>query len=291
MLQHHRPNGPSTTRCQSRHVPPWRGWGFVPAIAACTWLSACGSEFDSQMTLTGYRVVGVESTPPEVSPDDEVTLRVHESYDGDSPIEYKWTLCLYSVGAIDEYDCASSDLEYPLGNTAELNVDLGPDGLDLRRVLSELPAFPTEDGVPRSLNDGYPVWLALRSGPDCRDCRHIDTVKRLTLSERADDRRNHNPVIDRFDVSGSREPGATITLSVEVDEPEQYVDSTGYRRREEYLYTWYTTDGKAKPTRSFGEARSSQLRLPDDANAVEVLVTVRDERGGFAVARRNIVVE
>jgi hypothetical protein len=262
-------------------------WGLVLG----TLTAGCGSDFESQMTLSGYRVVGIEGAPPEVSLDESVELRVHESYDGDEAVEYEWTLCLYSVGAIDDYECASPDLEYALGTTAEIAVDLGPAGLDLRAVLADLPAFPTEDGVPRSLKDGYPVWIHLRSGPACRGCRTIDSVKRLTLSDRSASDRNHNPVIERFVASESAKRGSTLRLSVEVDAAESYVDSTGLSRREEYLYTWYTTEGKAKPTRTFGSDRASELQLPSERSTIEVLVAVRDERGGLAVARRTVNVE
>lgn len=261
---------------------------WLLGLSALTW--GCGSDFDSQMTLSGYRVVGIESETPEVSPDEEVTLRVHEFYDADASVEYEWSMCLYSVGAIDDYACASEELELFLGNTAELTVDLGPEGLDLPRVLAGLPDFPTEGGVPRRLKDGYPVWLQLRSGPNCRDCRSIRTVKRLTLSTRPAAERNHNPIIERFVVAETAKRGSTLTLSVDVDSPESYVDTSGLARREEYLYTWYTTEGKAKPTRTFGADRASKLQLPSEATTVEVVVTVRDERGGLAVARRTIVV-
>lgn len=266
-------------------------WTLLYGVTFAAVTPACGSDFDSQMTLSGYRVVGVEATPPEVSPDDTLVLRVHEFNDGDEAAEHKWTLCLYSIGAIGDYECASPELEYAVGDDAEVTLDLGPDGLDLRRVLTELPTYPTEDGIPRSLDDGFSVWVKLRSGPDCRDCRSIDTVKRLTLSDRPEQTRNHNPVIDEFAVATTARRGATVTLSVDVDEPEPYVDSTGRATREEYLYTWYTSNGKAKPTRSFGDGKQTELELPPDSTTVEVVVTVRDERGGLAVARRTIDVE
>jgi hypothetical protein len=259
------------------------------AVGMAAW--GCGSDFDSQMTLAGYRVVGIEAAPPEVSPDDQVQLRVHDFSDGDDAVEYEWTLCLHSVGVNDDYTCSSPELEYPLGNTPELSVDFGPDGLDLRRVLADMPAFPSHDGLPRNLEDGFPVWIELRSGPNCRECRSIDTVKRLTLSTRPTASRNRNPVIERFSVADTAKRGSTITLSVDVDSPQDYTDSTGLERREEYLYTWYTSQGKAKPTRTFGNDRTSQLQLSSESTTIEVLVAVRDERGGLAVARQTISVE
>ncbi len=283
-----------------QHAPGRFHSGSQTRRAVCTLLygvtfgavtPACGSDFDSQMTLSGYRVVGIEGVPPEVSPDDTLELRVHEFNDSNEAAEHDWTLCLYSVGAIGDYECASPELEYAVGDNAEVTLDLGPDGLDLRRVLTELPTYPTEDGIPRKLEDGFSLWVKLRSGPDCRDCRSINTVKRLTLSDRPEAERNHNPVIDAFVVENTAKRGAKIPLRVEVDEPERYVDSTGQSTREEYLYTWYTSHGKAKPTRSFGDDTQTALELPSEPTTLEVVVTVRDERGGLAVARQTIDVE
>ncbi len=254
-------------------------------------LGACSSDFASQMSLAGYRVIGIEASPPEVGPDDSIQLSVDEFYDATAALTYAWSVCLYSVGATEGYDCFDGSLERDLGNEAAPVLDLGLAGLNLRQVLAGLPAFPNEDGTPRTLERGFDIWVKLRSGPACAGCIKIDTVKRLTVRESATQVPNTNPVIAAFDVVGATAPGRTITLRVSTDAPETFTDpASGEEKHEEYLYSWYSSRGEADPTRSFGSTTETKLKLPGDAGLVEVVVAVRDGRGGLTIARQTVEV-
>ncbi len=245
---------------------------------------ACDSEFASQMQLAGYRVIGVEASPPEVSPDDALQLRAHDFYDGGDPLRYDWSLCLHSLGANSGYECSDEALELNLGRESEQLVDLSAAGIDLRERLSDTE-LTNPDGTVRNLESGFDIWFTLDSGPECAGCESIRTVKRVFVREEGAGA-NQNPVIERLSVEGEATPGGNVTLRVETDRPELYVDAVrDEERREEYLYSWYTSAGKTDPSRSFGQARQTELRLPDRSTTVEVVVAVRDERGGLAVER------
>lgn len=254
-------------------------------------LTGCGPELGSQMLLSGYRVLGIEASPPEVRSDGSVTLSAVDYYDGEQPVNYRWSLCLHSYGTTADYECVDGDLEFALSDERELSVDFGPNGLDLASYLPTLLEYPDAEGEQRSLERGLDVWLRLQSGPDCRSCE-IDTVKRLTIRD-SPQRPNANPVIREFSVgSGRLRRGATVTLEVTTDEPETFTTpGTDAEAAEQYLYSWYTNAGETKPTRSFGEERRTDLVLPDEPGPVFVSVTVRDGRGGFTSAEMTLDVE
>lgn len=265
-------------------------------------LGACTSDFDSQMVLSGYRVIGIEASPPEVGPEDSLKLRVHEFLPIDEAgaagsaregaVAHAWSACLYSVGANEAYRCADPELEQPLGSQAEITLDLGPQGLNLRQRLESYPSLVNEDGSPRTFTKGFDIWIKLRSGPDCAGCESIDTVKRLTIRETTELPHNANPVVEAFEVVGAPVPGGTLTLRLEAGAPEVYRDpNSNEQKQEEYLYSWYTSKGKTDPTRTFGASQETKLTLPKESGPVELIATVRDGRGGLAVARQTIFVQ
>jgi len=258
------------------------------ALALAGALAGCTSNFDSQMMLSGYRVLGIEAAPPEVGPDGVVELRVHDFHDGPEPLAYQWQVCFFSVGPGEAYACSDARLERDLAGGAITTLDLSPAGLDLRHTLEAFPGLAYEDGKPRTLARGFDVWVKLRSGPDCAGCEAIDTVKRLTVREGAATP-NANPIIGPLEVIGVPARGQSVTLRVDSDAPEPYVDPASQEpRREEYLYSWYTSGGKTDPIRTFDATRETVLTLPDGPGPLEVIVTVRDGRGGLAVSRRFI---
>ena len=254
-------------------------------------LASCGDDFESRTKLTGYRTLGVEATPPEVKPDGRVELLAHDFDDGEDEIEYSWSLCLYSLGSSDNYDCADKDFEFDIGDTQQVTLDLGPDGLDLPSQLELFGSLPNLDGTTRDLERGYDFWIRLRSGPtDCHSCE-IDTIKRLRIRD-SDQVPNQNPVIEEFSVRGTPRRGETVTLRLNTNAPERYRDpDTGAAETEELLYTWYSSGGETDPPLSYGNDRETELKLPDHGDSVEVAVAVRDGRGGLAVERRVIELE
>ncbi len=260
-----------------------------------TALSGCSDEFTSQMLLSGYRVIGIEASAPEVGPDDALELQVHDYYEGERELNYRWSLCLYGLGVNEAYECYDDEAVVELGGAtdqASLSLDFSPDGLGLRQRLDELPFSANADGTPRTLERGFDIWVHLRSGPTCADCEVIDTVKRIYIRESDAQPPNRNPEIAALEVDGAIERGNTLVLRVETDAPESYVDPVSERAlREQYLYSWYTTRAEAEPTRSFDTENTTELRLPDAPGEVQVVVAVRDGRGGLAVTERRLVVE
>jgi hypothetical protein len=243
------------------------------------------------MTLSGYRVLGVVSDPPEVTPDDTLELQVHEFYDGDAPLEHEWRLCLASRGAASDYACLDEGAEFSVGAGPRLQLDLGPSGLALRQRLAALPEVSGEDRTARSVEQGFDVWLKLTSGPGEGDVEPIETVKRLFVRASPTRVPNTNPVIEALRVRGRLDVAGAVTLHVETNAAETYIDSaTGEELLEDFLFTWYSTSGVPDPPRSFGEGRSSRIELPDEPGQIEVAVAARDGRGGLAVLRTTLEV-
>lgn len=200
--------------------------------------SACDEEFASRTRLQGYRVVGVEASPPEATPEDTVLLTAHDYYDGTDSLRYEWSACLYGTVELGRFRCADSTLEFSLGNEPSVMLDMSPDGLD--------------------------VWVQLASGPDCAGCERIMTRKRVRLRE-GNASSNHNPVIESFEVRGAVKPGQTVSLHVATDAPETFIaPDTGEPISEELLYTWYTSGGETDPPMTFGDNRHTELRLPEE---------------------------
>jgi hypothetical protein len=269
-----------------------QSWVSRSAIAAALLLGACGPDFDPRTKLSGYRVIGVQASPPEVTPDGTVELSAfdyNEGTEGTDEVTYRWSVCLFSIGAAVGFDCIDPAAEIDLGTAPTARLDLGPGGLNLRAALDELGTVPNPDGSPRTLEDGFDVLVRLTSGPDCEGCDRIETVKRVTVRE-SDALANANPTISSFEVEGPTQFGAKVKLRVQTNDPEPYVElATGEAQTEEYLYTWYTTRGETDPGLTFGEDQETDLGLIE-TGPVRVFVAVRDGRGGLAVASQQIEV-
>ncbi|MFN3198383.1 MAG: hypothetical protein ACE366_08210 [Bradymonadia bacterium] len=64
---------------------------------------------------------------------------------------------------------------------------------------------------------------------------------------------------------------------------------------ERITYTWYTTGGETDPpvtvwNDTTGNGNSSVITLPDEPGEIEVLIAVRDDRGGLDIERHTITV-
>ena len=262
----------------------------IPHLKLCAGLTllataACGDDFTSRSSLDGYRVLGIVANSPEVAPDGKVNISVHDFYDGSRDLEYQWSVCAYSLGEASGFTCADPRLEVELATEPQFELDLSEDGIDLPSMLAELrrlsPSMATDDH--------FPLWLRLTSGPDCRDCQQ-ETIKRLDVS--TSKRPNQNPEIEELVIEGSLRQGTSITLRADVSAPERYEKPpTGETVSEEYLYSWYTSEGETDPPLTFGNTRQTRLQLPARAGEIEVVVAVRDGRGGLAIERRLLDIE
>lgn len=255
-------------------------------------LSGCEADFDPRTKLTGYRVIGIQAQPPEVDPDGELDLTVYEFNDLDTEITYEWKLCVFSFGPATDYECKSSEFEVDIGDASTVDLDLGTDGIDLRGLVERAAPIIGPDGTEQTLQTGIDVLVSLNSGPSGESTDRIRTIKRIHVKERGRQAANANPTIEDFIVEGKPNTDSTVELRVETSKPESYLDPlTGDKRTEEFLYTWYTSAGETDPGITFGKEAKTQLKLPSKSQDIEVIVAVRDGRGGLAVDRTTFRVE
>src|SRR6185503_12656568 len=104
-------------------------FALLPLVSGCT------DDFTPRTLLSGYRVLGIVASPPEVEADGTVSLTAEDFYDGDDTVTYAWRFCSYSSGAQVGYACADQALEVPVGSEPSVSLALGPDGLDLLESL------------------------------------------------------------------------------------------------------------------------------------------------------------
>ncbi|MDH5671490.1 MAG: hypothetical protein OEZ06_05025 [Myxococcales bacterium] len=266
---------------------------LAAALAMLTW--ACEDPgFESRVTLSGYRVIGIEADPPEAAPDDIVTLRVHDYQDNGEAVDYRFSLCLVDPGPDARYRCPDAALQLEVGDGPEVTLDLGPGALDLQTRLREAgDAASNTDGSAPSVEAGFDMLLSLDSGQDCDGCRRVQSVKRLRIRDADLSERNHNPVVLTFEAPAETAPGVDLPLSVEVEPPEAFQDEQGETHTEQYLFTWYSSLGEAAPALTYADEQRTELPIPDDAepgSPITVAVAVRDGRGGLTVARRQVMI-
>lgn len=266
-------------------------WGLL----ALTLLSACGDDFDPRTLLNTYRVIGVEAERPEVGPDDVVRVLVHDFNPDEGPVERRWTLCLYSLGSVTDYTCIDDQLEFELEGDAEVMVDLSENGIGLRSLYETYGPFYDTSGDELTLEEGFDVYLFLKSGPVGGPSTR--TIKRLRVSEN-EDPNNTNPGIARFSADDQTEApievaaGSRIDLAVELtpDAVQTYVNAEEDTVDEEMLFTWYTTAGETDPGLTIDDDRDTRLKVPDEAGPLTVFVAARDNRGGLSVSRLDLVI-
>lgn len=247
------------------------------ATMAVGW--GCGEDFQSRSVIDEYRLIGIGADRPEAAPDDAVTLHAWDLEPNGDAVEYAWSVCLWSFGAVTGYACVDPAFEVPIaadGPTAR--VDFGPDGLDFRTFYATHGPISDASGAPLSLADGVEVYVRLRSGPDAA----VHSVKRIRLRDAAP--LNTNPTI--VALTTARVDAQTVDLTVEVtgDSAEPFVDPLlGEARAEDLLMTWYTTAGELDPPVTLAPDVSTRLTLPPGVDTARIFVAVRDGRGGLAV--------
>jgi hypothetical protein len=246
--------------------------GFVVAA----W--GCEDPLVARALVEDYRVLGIVAEPPEVAVDGVVQVAAAEALPAGAT--HAWQLCLASFGAGSEYACLEEAIELEAAGPT-LTLDLAALG-----VAERLEALATARGstLDALLAEGHTLWLELNSGPPQKRVR---TVKRIEVR---DTPAQGNPVIEAFSVPATAQVGEKLELSVVASGEESYTDVTGATVDEELLFAWYTTAGHLDPHRTAGSDRSVALRLPAEPGPVWVYVTVRDGRGGFAVAEAVIEV-
>ncbi len=260
-------------------------------------LAGCGADDTApEWRLDGYRVLAVVADKPEASPDDVVTVRVVDHDTEGRVAEYRWRLCLYSVGTLARFECADPALEQTLDAAGpEVAVDFGPGGLDLRARYDAIGPIIGLDGEPITFERGLDVVFKVEAGPP--GGRTVRVAKRVRL--RDGDGLNRNPTALPLLVAG--EPGPTtaaasdeIELEVPLgdDTPERYVDpASGDERDERLVIQFYATAGTLGDRAFLDDPEPTvSWRAPAEPGPVQLYAVVRDSRGGLAVSTATVEV-
>jgi len=291
-------------------------WHTVFGLIGATALGACGDGFDPRSLLSNYRVVGVTVSANEVSPTDTLTIKAWDfdprdvgMVDGARPPTYAWSLCPVPLGSAAQFACLSLDgasLEMPLeGDTAEVTVDLGPDGVDLvGTLLPKVSAALAQlaggaPGAPAATPPStLPLQFRLRAGdPSIGVVEVVRTVSlRLAPSENSPPNNSPRlaalmadarPFCEASVEAGAPEcfagapVGTSLNLRVELESgPREVctVDDVAQARCpdavppiEALTYSWFTSAGELEFDFTNDETPENTLKLPArlDDGAVE----------------------
>lgn len=222
------------------------------------------------------------------------------------------------------------ELEFPLpGDTAEITFDFQMVAPAILAAFTGYvvdtcgPEDPQETILYRTGVEifGAGAFLKLTSGPEGEQSQ---TAHQLIISD-VEHAANANPEITRFTLDGEEgdieaEVGAEVKLAVELADGarETYVNFEAVQVQNEckpdcavksedgcanaddtterITYTWFTTGGETDPPVSVwndvtGNGNESVITLPGEPGTVEVLISVRDDRGGLDIESRTITVK
>lgn len=261
----------------------WPSW----LMASCAILAACeDTGLPPAWRLSGYRVMAVEAQPPEVSPDGYVTLTAYDLDTEARDITYTWSVCLYSLGAHADFRCVDPALSQPLPDSGPVaRLDLGPEGLGLRRLYERYRPIVGIDGEEITFEEGFDVYVHLvASAPGGRA---VSVYKRVRVRDGVG--LNRNPFIfgvvtDEGLPLETLRPGEAASIRVEVDETSRDQDPEG--RDEAFTDQWFTVSGRL--SEGVGVMKYT---APSMSGEDTIYVVVRDGRGGTAVYGAQVVIE
>jgi len=273
-------------------------------------------ELSESWQLDRLRILAVAADPAEPQPGEDVDFSALVwSPDGVEPTTI-WFACL--PDAADEFGC---EIDPALLSEFE---NLDPDTLtpDQLAALYEQAQAAGLIGVTPYLD---PTWTAPEDALDGLDdlaaqegVSALVTIQALPAdAESADDVElaykrvpisladtpNHNPAFDGWSVAGvdladggtaSVAAGETVSITAGLsdDSIEDYVytddDGTTETRTEEPYYTWYATDGEFDYTTSLWPTTTVRYTAPEGGDGAQIVVTIRDRRGGMAWATLTV---
>ncbi len=247
----------------------------------------CSEELPSELIIEGYRPLVVVADPPEVDPDGQSTLRVHDFDTETRPVRYRWEICLLSLGASTNFECEDEDLVQTLqGEGAEVTVDFGSAGLNIRAFYEAYGPIPSSSGELLTLEDGFDVFVHVVAEP-AGDRAH-SIYKRVHIRE--GDSLNRNPVVEgiSMDDAAARPlmAGETVELRVEIDPESEETDPEG--EPEALEYQWRSVEGASLELAS--DPQSVEF-VAAEAGTYAVFVVVRDGRGGATTEQLSIDVK
>jgi hypothetical protein len=289
-------------------------------IVAAFIVAGCSNDFDpaSYLQPGSLRVVGVIAEPAEAEPGATTTLTV-VTPDLPATPSYEWTVCtqppLPGSSSVDPL-CLEADM----GTFLEPVAGSGPSAM----VTMPADASAKTLGVPDATGGLY-VPVRIRA---TMNGERLDTVYGLRLSLPGLEPTNHNPTIasvslveEPLDASPmsvvelSADPNAptpvavgsepTLRLTLTPESFEVYPqlggtppNTTITMTTEEPRFFWYADAGLFSEDTTGAAQPDTRLQL-DDAkhhppragDRINVIVVVRDERGGTASAHRYLIVQ
>lgn len=284
-------------------------------ILAAVLVGCVEDNFEKRSELFRYRVIGIQADQPEARPEATVTFNVIEHIPaGTGPVERRWSVCLLSAGAVAQYECSDPRLRFRFVTTEPtLTLDFGPGGflgpLGFRGsyALAQAEVERLREGDPDALipelpdlEDGVRVYVQVDFQPEGAD-RVEQAVKTLVI--RDGDDLNQNPRVASIMAPLNVFVGQTVPLRVGVAEgsEETYetsinedsdrceqVGEDSYRCTEELTYSWYSTAPEVTDPVGFADLRDTNVEMPLEPGPVEVVVVIRDGRGGLDAARRTL---
>ena len=168
---------------------------------------ACGESIDlkSDYSLNQrYKVFGIRAEPPIIRPDDKLILTAYDHHPKLNDVAYSWSICLYSHGAADNFECLKDDLSLPLregDNKARVVVDFSEQNYDLRARLRALGQDLNREGKRRSLSDGLDIYVVLQSGTSSSLVRTVKRIK--VIDQEGQDPLALNPSLEQWTISES----------------------------------------------------------------------------------------
>lgn len=121
------------------------------AVTACQ-----GRRFEPASSVSKFRILGLQASPPEIRPGQTTTLRALAVRPGDGPISYRWTWCPFATQGNNYFECPVTQEELE----AQIADNL-PDGVP--PSVFQLPDFDlgTESAAALPYPIAQPLLVAL----------------------------------------------------------------------------------------------------------------------------------
>ncbi|TVR03017.1 MAG: hypothetical protein EA398_05710 [Deltaproteobacteria bacterium] len=293
-------------------------------FAIGTLLMALGSmacldtDFEQAWELRKLRILAVVATPPEVGPGEELRLEALSWAPEDAPVSHHWEFCLVTGAPADGYPCEAlpgvPDLDGLDPRTGDLVTLLNPLDEAMTDTLCEALAGFT--GEPCVLGVPIMVRLSARSGEEERVS--VRQVLLLTAAASARPDRNLPPEVPALTWDGlplgPEDPtpvptpaeGEDVRLQIAVPgtSAQSFEDPrTGEERVETLTASWFTTAGELEFRRTFFGPRAPMAELQrnrlspttarplEPGSTLDLVVVLRDNRGGVASIQRRVLLE
>ena len=273
---------------------------IVVAVAVCA--GGCtGEDLADASFVSGLRILGAQSEPPEAFPGNVVKLTAWVVDTRGNAVDVTWNACVLPSNGLANPGCTDGS-----GN--------GLVGLGSGETLS-LPVPPVDAttlGAPDATYGVYlPIVIHASAGGDS-----VDAIYRLRIHAFAAPGctllppynpgcdLNQNPSIDRIDplpddgtpVATTRGTSWAMVARYGGDSAEQYeIPSTDQPTVFERLITQWFSTGGTFPNQPVGGDAVQKLtidgRLPPRGGTIDLWVVGHDDRGGSTMAHRSFILQ